>query len=50
MRDVFEDREGARARAARAKAEVAEKLSLASAGARMKARLSAILREQSIVR
>jgi glycosyltransferase involved in cell wall biosynthesis len=50
MRAVFEDRAGAQARAAHAKAEVAEKLSLANAGARMKARLSAIPRQQSIMR
>jgi glycosyltransferase involved in cell wall biosynthesis len=50
MRAVFEDRESARVQAEHAKAEVAEKLSLANAGARMKARLSAIQSEQSIAR
>jgi len=50
MRSVFENRDQAMARAERAEAEVAERLSLASAGARMKERLSTILQRQPISR
>ncbi len=45
MRQVYENRDDAAARAARARTEVAEKLSVESAGGRMKDRLKAIFSE-----